>query len=164
MYFDQEDFNDWFGRFLKTPKQYASCAWNNYPDVMITHHTLAKLGVDKSNVERVDIAYYVSKCIDRGFVLTPIIAEQCVERYLVGKRKVTPPFTRRRKDAEKKVKKELQNVPKDVLDAVIEAKQSNAYNQYLGGNEKSLNAAVGMVIKKTKCNPALARKLLEKKL
>lgn len=115
---------------------------------------------------RYEIAWYVSRCQLAGFATTSDQMRLCAERYIAGKRKVTPPGTKRRKLAAKKMREVLANVPKELMvaiDAVV-AEQQKAVQQFLGGTDKALNALVGGVMKRYKSDPAIVRELLVKKI
>ena len=99
-------------------------------------------------VIRDQVAWYVSRCEMAGFCSTDDMRRQCAERYLLGKRKVTPPGTAKRKKQEKATKKILANIPPDLLDAVDQAKQTTAWAQYQSGNAKAMNAVIGPLIKR----------------
>lgn len=113
---------------------------------------------------RYEIEVYVSRCVSAGFASTSDQYRLCAERYIAGKRRVTPPGARRRKLAEKKMREVLTNTPPELraaIDAVI-AEQAKAVAQYKSGVGKALNALVGGVMKRHKSDPAIVRELLIK--
>jgi GatB domain len=115
---------------------------------------------------RFDVEIYVHKCVNAGFAKTDDQIRMCAERYLAGKRKVTPPGTTRRKRAEQKMREALANTPKELLQAIqaIMAEQTKAVEQYKGGADKALNALVGGVMKRHKSDPTIVRELLIKQI
>lgn len=115
---------------------------------------------------RFDIEWYVSKCMAAGFCKTQDQIRLCAERYLAGKRKITPPGTKRRKVAEKERKKLKASVPSELMKAVNEAiaEGAKAIAQYKSGVEKALNAVVGGVMKRHKADPAFVRELILEKI
>lgn len=88
----------------------------------------------------------------------------CAKRFMAGKRRVTPPGTQRRKDAEKAKRKLLASMPAELDAAIVEAMGSNAARQFADGNEKALNSVVGMVLRKYKADPAFIRCVLIERL
>lgn len=116
--------------------------------------------------KRYEVEWYVSRCIVAGFANTPDQVRLCAERYLAGKRKVTPPGTKRRKRDAKRMRDMMSNTPAELLAAVAGAiaDAPRAVQQYLSGTEKALNALVGGVIKRYKTDPAVIRELLIQKL
>lgn len=116
--------------------------------------------------QRYEIEWYVSKCQDEGFAQTSDQIRLCAERFIAGKRKVTPPGTARRKRAEKKMREVLANTPKELreaIDAVI-SEQVKAVEQYRSGIDKAINSLVGAVMKRHKSDPAIIRELLSRKI
>lgn len=115
---------------------------------------------------RYEIAWYVDRCRMKGFATTSDQIRLCAERYIAGKRKVTPPGTKRRKLAAKKMREVMSNVPKELMQAIeaVVAEQTKAVEQYIGGTDKALNALVGGVMKRHKSDPAIVRELLIKKI
>lgn len=115
---------------------------------------------------RYDVEIYVHKCHAAGFCNTPDQARMCAERYVAGKRKVTPPGTKRRKDAEKKKLKFLANIPPELLVVVekVISENAKAIEQYKNGVERALNALVGGVMKQYKADPAIVKDLLIEKI
>lgn len=111
---------------------------------------------------RYEIAWYVSLCMSKGFCKTTDQMKACAERYLAGKRKVTPPGTRRRVRDEKRRKEALANVPAELTAAAqaVIAENPKAITQYKAGTEKALNALVGGVMKRYKADPAVIKQLL----
>jgi Asp-tRNA(Asn)/Glu-tRNA(Gln) amidotransferase B subunit len=111
---------------------------------------------------RHDILAYVDAC-ESAEVCNDLISRQaCANRWLVGKRKVSEPFTRTRKTAATKKRKALENLPRELVDIVESVKQKPQYQQYLDGNEKILNSLVGMVLKQFKYDAAAVKSLFEK--
>ena len=112
--------------------------------------------------DRYAVEAYVWRCIAAGFCKTDDQARLCAERFIAGKRKVTPPGTARRLKAERKLKETLSKVPPELqaaIDAAL-AEQSKAIAQYKSGVEKALNAIVGSVMKRHKADPAIVKELL----
>ena len=111
---------------------------------------------------RLNIEWYVWRCVAGGFCDTPDQIRLCAERYIAGKRKVNPPGTSRRKKAAKKMRDGLKNTPPELLSAIKECllAQQKAVDQYKNGNDKALNSLVGGVMKSYKGDPALIRQLL----
>lgn len=116
--------------------------------------------------QRYEIAWYVGRCCMAGFAQTHDQMRLCAERYIAGKRKITPPGTRRRKVAAKRMREVLANTPVALLEAVtaVVHEQTKAVDQYKSGVEKALNALVGGVMKRHKSDPAIVRELLIKKI
>ena len=115
---------------------------------------------------RWNIEAYVSKCIDKGFCKTQDQMRLCAERYIAGKRKITPPGTQRRKMQEKKKAEMLKNVPPELITAIEQVISENekAIAQFKNGNEKVLNSLVGGVMKRYKTDPAIVKDMLLQKL
>jgi hypothetical protein len=122
------------------------------PLLQHTEHWNARWGVE----------LYVTRCIEAGFCKTSDQIKLCAERFLAGKRRVTPPGTKRRKVAERKQREILKNTPPELMAAVTAAIADNAkaIDQYKSGTEKALNAVVGAVMKRHKADPAIVRLLL----
>lgn len=110
--------------------------------------------------KREEVAWYADRCVEAGIVVDVASLEVCVRRYMAGKRKLTPPFTKTRKRAAIRLRKALAAVPVEVLALVEEVCSSNLAEQYKQGNAKALNAMVGMVLKKHKMEPAAVKQLL----
>lgn len=115
---------------------------------------------------RYEVEIYVHKCHAAGVCHTPDQARMCAERYIAGKRKVTPPGTQRRKNAEKKKLKLLANIPPELVAAVdaVVVENTKAVDQYKNGMERALNALVGGVMKRYKADPATVKDLLIEKI
>jgi len=111
---------------------------------------------------RFDIAWYVSRCEMVGFCKTGDQVRLCAERYIAGKRKVTPPGTERRKKDERRRRKMLRNIPAELVKAISEviAENAKAIQQYKDGNEKAINSMVGGVMKRYRGDPAVIKILL----
>ena len=111
---------------------------------------------------RNQVAYYVDLCIRAGFCKTDNDIRLCAERYLAGKRKVTPPGTQRKKQQAKERKKLLSNIPQQLLDTVkdVVLKNEKAVQQYKSGNEKAINALIGQVIKVHRYEATVIKDLL----
>jgi hypothetical protein len=107
------------------------------------------------------IGYYLSLCNIAGFAKTEKDLDACARRYLAGKRKVSPPFTKTRKNAAIKARKARESVPKEVLDQ-IDFVMTLPMAQNV--NEKSINALVGMVLKKHKYNPQVVKELIQSRV
>ena len=114
--------------------------------------------------KRHSVAYYVDRCIQKGFCKTADQMRMCALRYIAGKRKVTPPGTKKRKTAAKKLAHVLRNVPPVLLDAVVTVCKSKAADEYRNGNIKAINSMVGMVMKTSKHDAAIIKQLLINKL
>ena len=115
-------------------------------------------------VRRVEVAWYVGRCMAAGFCETDEQMRLCAKRFMAGKRRVTPPGTQRRKDAEKAKRKLLASMPSELDAAIVEAMESNAARQFADGNDKALNSVVGMVLMKYKADPAFIRGVLIERL
>ncbi len=111
---------------------------------------------------RHEVAHYLSLCMAKGFTQSENEARLCVDRYLAGKRKVTPPGTARRKRDAKERAQLMANLPAPLLSAVTEVIADNvkAVAQYRAGNDKALNALVGQVMKRYKSDAAVIKELL----
>lgn len=106
------------------------------------------------------VAWYVNLCEMAGICDTDHMRRLCAQRYMAGKRKVTPPGTRRRKKTEKERARLMLNTPNELTAAIDVALESTAAQQYAAGNDKALNAVVGMVLRQYKANPAVIRELI----
>ena len=115
---------------------------------------------------RWDIEWYVSKCITAGFCKTDDQVRLCAQRWMAGKRKVTPPGTKRRKTEAKKKAAMMSNVPAELTAAIeaVVAENAKAVAQFKGGTEKALNALVGGVMKRYKTDPATVKDLLIRRI
>ena len=113
---------------------------------------------------RWEVAWYVNLCEMAGFCQTDDMRRICAQRYMAGKRKVTLPGTQRRKAAERERRRLLRNMPPELTAAIDLATNSLAAQQYAEGNDKALNAVVGMVLKQYKAEPSLVRELLAAQL
>lgn len=109
---------------------------------------------------RYEIAWYVSRCEMAGFCKTDEMRQLCAQRWMAGKRKVSPPGHKRRKRAASLMRKMLGNPPVELLAAVSAALKTDAARQYAEGNLKALNALVGMVLKAFKTDAGVVRQLL----
>ena len=110
---------------------------------------------------RHDIAEYLDKCKSAGFCATNDEVLLCVDRFLAGKREVTPPGTRRRKQQDATQRKFLANIPVELVQAIDKVMQTPLAEQFRGGTAKALNALVGMTLKVFKADPATVRQLIE---
>ena len=106
----------------------------------------------------------MNRCEMAGFCDTDDMRRLCAQRYMAGKRKVTPPGTQRRKVAERERRRLLRAMPVALTEAIAVAAESTAAQQFATGNDKALNAVVGMVLKKYKAEPAFVRELLAARL
>ena len=113
---------------------------------------------------RHEVEWYVNRCEMAGFCDTDDMRRLCAQRYMAGKRKVTPPGTQRRKVAERERRRLLRAMPIALTEAIAVAAESTAAQQFATGNDKALNAVVGMVLKKYKAEPAFVRELLAARL
>lgn len=113
---------------------------------------------------RWEVAWYVNLCEMAGFCTTDDMRRLCAQRYMAGKRKVTPPGTCHRKRAERERRRLLRDMPPDLTEAIVSASNSTAAQQFATGNDKALNAVVGMVLKKYKAEPSFVRELLAARL
>jgi hypothetical protein len=114
--------------------------------------------------QRWDVEWYVNRCIVAGFCKTDDQIRLCAQRYVVGKRKVTPPGTRRRKEEARRMRKMLANTPVELMAIIDEAIKMEAAKQYLAGNDKSLNSVLGFVLRQYKTDANVVRALLMGKL
>lgn len=96
------------------------------------------------------IRVYMLDCID--FINNYDDALLIARKYLKGKRKITPPFTRKRKEEARKKRKMLSNIPSELLSFLDEQSSNPLLQQYKDGNEKAINAFVGQIIKFVKQN------------
>lgn len=108
-----------------------------------------------------EMAWYVGRCELAGFCKTNDQVRLIAERYIAGKRKVSPPGTQRRKNEADAVRKALANVPAELAAAVKAAVASPVGVQVVGGNDKAKNSLIGMVMKQYKTTPALVMQLLD---
>lgn len=112
-----------------------------------------------TNVQFNSMVWYLSLC-ESKFAKTNDQIRLCAQRWIVGKRKVTPPGTKRRKREAKERKKALLNLPKALIDAIANVVASDVFKQVVGGNEKAANSLMGMVMKQHKADPQLIKQLL----
>ena len=110
--------------------------------------------------KRHDIAWYVSRCQMSGFCDTLEMMRLCAKRWLAGKRKVSPPGTKRRKSKARERRKIMNNLPPELIVAIATACKTEAAAQYRGGNEKALNSLVGVVLRSVRTDASLVRELL----
>lgn len=110
---------------------------------------------------RHEVERYVNLCEMSGFCDTDDARRLCAQRYMAGKRKVSPPGSGRRKKAEKLRRKILASPPSDLIEAIRSACNSKAADEYRRGKEKAMNAMVGMVIAAFKTDPSVVRALLD---
>jgi hypothetical protein len=110
---------------------------------------------------RHEVAWYVSRCEMAGFCNTDEMRRQCAERYIKGKRRVSPPGTTKRKRQARETRKILANIPPELLVAIEQAKQTPAWAQYQGGNAKAINAVIGPLIKQFKVPFDVIKSILE---
>ena len=112
--------------------------------------------------DRHNIAWYVDLCRTAGFCNTSDQVKACAERYIAGKRKISPPGTRRKARDEKRRKEEMRNAPPELLAAVMKTLSENvvATTQYKAGVEKAINSLVGGVMRQYKADPAVIKQLL----
>lgn len=112
--------------------------------------------------KRFQIAWYVELCMIKGFCKTADDMRACANRYMVGKRKVTPPGTERRKKLAKEQQALRQKIPQELLDAVKQVVGANAkaISQYKQGNDKAINALIGQVMRKYKTDAVVIKELI----
>lgn len=113
---------------------------------------------------RWEVAWYVNRCEIAGFCETDNMRRLCARRYMAGKRKVTPPGTKRRKREERERRKLMREMPAALVEAIEVSLASDAAKQFSMGNDKALNAVVGMVLKQYKADPSFVRDVLTKRL
>ena len=77
---------------------------------------------------------------------------------MAGKRKVSPPGTERRKKAEGERRRF--KTPPELIQAVKQAASTPVAEQYRAGNERALNALVGMVLRQHKADAAIVKQML----
>lgn len=111
---------------------------------------------------RLEVAWYVDRCVMAGFAKTDDEKLECARRFLAGKRKVSHPGTKHRKTAAKARRKLLENPPAELLKAIETLRGSVAHVEYLMGNAKAMNAMVGQVLKIGRYDPSAVRELIEK--
>jgi hypothetical protein len=114
--------------------------------------------------KRNDILWYVGLCERAGFASNKSQRQNCALRYMAGKRKVSPPGTKRRKRSLQEQRKMLKNMPPELIAAIDSACQSDLAKQVLGGNAKAMNALIGSILKAHKAPAAIVKQLLEAKL
>ena len=114
--------------------------------------------------KRNDILWYVGLCERAGFASSKSQRQNCALRYMAGKRKVSPPGTKRRKRSLQEQRKMLKNMPPELIAAIDSACQSDLAKQVLGGNAKAMNALIGSILKAHKAPAAIVKQLLEAKL
>ena len=110
------------------------------------------------------VAGYVQLCEMAGFCSTDDMRRLCAQRWLAGKRKVSPPGARRRKNAEREMRRLLADAPPPLTRAIEAVATTDAAAQFVAGNGKALNALVGMVLRQYKVDPAVVRALLIRRL
>lgn len=118
---------------------------------------------EKNAFDRKDeVANYVSLCMAKGFCKTEDEVRLCAERYLAGKRAVTPPGTTRRKKLTLQQAKIRSTIPDELRAAVAIVMTSNekAVTQYRTGNEKAVNALIGQVMRLYKTDAVIVKELL----
>ena len=113
---------------------------------------------------RFEIEWYVNRCELAGFCTTDDLRRACAKRYIAGKRKITPPGTRKKKESLKLQRKILLNPPEDLLISISKIISGDLTRQYLSGNTKVLNSMIGMVLKEYKTEPNIIKQLLLDKL
>ena len=120
----------------------------------------AILDVVSCHPQRYEIEWYVWKCKDAGFVHTKQDIHNVVNRWLAGKRKITPPGTKKNKKLEKEKKK---GIPQDIKQVVLSILEENKQlvNNYKQGQDKALNVLVGRAIKATSYAPALLKEYIQ---
>lgn len=106
---------------------------------------------------------YVCRCSAAGFAETDQQKVACAERWLVGKRKITPPGHSGRKRIEKQRRKLLKNLPVELLQAVEEVCTENAIAS-VKKSPKAINALVGAVMKRYKTDAAVIKTLIEENI
>ncbi len=111
-----------------------------------------------------DVFNYVNRCEMLGFAGTDELRRQCATRYMAGKRKVSAPGAKRRKDQAKKLNRLIANTPQKLVEAVEAACQTKMAKSVENKNSKAMNALVGMVLSKYKAEPAAVRYLIAQRL
>lgn len=111
-----------------------------------------------------DMVWYLGRCEIAGFMKTNDEVRACAVRFVLGKRKVSPPGTQRRKNAEKKRRELLKNLPAELLSVLDTVCASEAGKQFASGNDKALNSLTGMVMRQYKTDAALVKDLIVKRL
>ena len=116
--------------------------------------------------KRWEIESYIWKCIAKGFCSTDDQIRLCAQRWMKGKRKVTPPGTLRKKKEAKERAKFLANIPLELIQAIdsVLAKNEKAIEQYKAGNEKAVNALIGQVMKLYRSDASVIKELLVGKM
>lgn len=111
---------------------------------------------------RHEVAWYVDRCMAKGFCKTGDQVRLCAERYLAGKRAVTPPGTRQRKKALKEAAALRASIPAALSAAVQEvlSKNEKAVTQFKAGNDKAVNALIGQVMRLYKSDAVIIKELL----
>ena len=125
--------------------------------------TPALLGTDWWDA-RHRVAWYVNLCEMAGFCDTDDMRRLCAERFMAGKKKVTPPGTGRKKRADKMRRRIARNMPQALLAAIEEAVLLPAAAQYAAGKERAMDSLVGFVMRSHKTDPVLVRDMLVKRL
>jgi Asp-tRNA(Asn)/Glu-tRNA(Gln) amidotransferase B subunit len=106
-----------------------------------------------------DIEWYVWKCKDKGFVRNKQDVHNVINRWLSGKRKITPPGTRKAKKLMQQKKKGVPSEVKEIIASVIAKNQVLADN-YKAGQEKALNVLVGKALKEVSHPPAIIKEYI----
>lgn len=109
---------------------------------------------------RWQIIWYVQRCESKDWCNSDDVRRSCAQRYISGKRKITPPGTARKKAAAKKLTQFLKNPPTELLNLILEACNSEIGKQVQEGNTKALNSLVGSVLKKYKTDPNAVKILI----
>ena len=111
---------------------------------------------------RYEIANYVDKCEAKGFCHDLVTRQACARRWMAGKRKVSAPFTKTRKKAAIAKRKALSIVPAELLAIVESSLKTPQGQQFKSGNEKAVNALVGMVLRQFKYDAAAVKELIQR--
>jgi hypothetical protein len=112
---------------------------------------------------RHEIASYVDACEAQGYCHDLLTRQACARRWMAGKRKVSAPFTKTRKRAALKKRKAMAIVPEALKIIIAQALITPQGEQFKAGNQKALNALVGMVLKQFKYDAAAVKDLIMQK-
>lgn len=115
---------------------------------------------------RYAIMAYVDMCIAAGFCKTDNDMRLCAERYINGKRKITPPGTAKRKKQTRNQTRLLNNPPNEMMVSIrtVIAQQEKIVAQVKAGNEKAVNSLIGKVMGLYKYDATVVKQLLLKEI
>ena len=141
-------------------------SYNSKHDWELTNW-VAAWALDRSDLtvnQKNAVMYYVCLCDMKFSVASSDQARAIAERWVAGKRKVTPPGHSTKKKLAAERRKMLSSVPAELLTAIESACVTTAAEQYKGGNEKALNSLVGLVMRQYRYDAAVVKDLLQQRL